>query len=198
LEYRSRVARWFVFKPKIQIWEKFGEPCNVRCWYILWTLGLLTVFCYILWTFVIVRGYLVYFFPFWYFVPRKIWQPCIEERFERWYRSLGGRQCEAVLSFPIRVTRLGEFSHIVRLLSLDRFVKITEAAQILGLLFSTRQVMYSCRQNGDFFSHSSGHPVPFSKELQQKISIPVFCESSVKNDLMFLLCRYSRAAVAQW
>jgi hypothetical protein len=36
-----------------------------------------TVFCYILWTFSIVRGNLVYFFLCWYFVPRKkIWQPC--------------------------------------------------------------------------------------------------------------------------
>jgi hypothetical protein len=34
------------------------------------------VFCYILWTFGIVCGNLVYIFPFWYFVPRKIWQPC--------------------------------------------------------------------------------------------------------------------------
>jgi hypothetical protein len=34
-----------------------------------------TVFCYILWTFGIVRGNLVYFSPFWHFVPRKIWQP---------------------------------------------------------------------------------------------------------------------------
>jgi hypothetical protein len=30
---------------------------------ILWPLG---IFC----------GHLVYFLPFWYFVPRKIWQPC--------------------------------------------------------------------------------------------------------------------------
>jgi hypothetical protein len=34
-----------------------------------------TVFCYILRTVGIVRGNLVIFFPFWYFVPRKIWQP---------------------------------------------------------------------------------------------------------------------------
>jgi hypothetical protein len=34
-----------------------------------------TVFCYILWTFGMVRGNLVHIFPFWYFVPRKIWQP---------------------------------------------------------------------------------------------------------------------------
>jgi hypothetical protein len=34
------------------------------------------VFCYILWTFGEVRGNLVDFYPFWYFVPRKIWQPC--------------------------------------------------------------------------------------------------------------------------
>jgi hypothetical protein len=30
----------------------------------------------ILWTFGIFCGHLVYFSPFWYFVPRKIWQPC--------------------------------------------------------------------------------------------------------------------------
>jgi hypothetical protein len=34
-----------------------------------------TVFCYILWTFGIVRGNLVYFSTFWYLVQRKIWQP---------------------------------------------------------------------------------------------------------------------------
>jgi hypothetical protein len=32
-------------------------------------------FCYILWTLGIVRGNLLYFSPFWNFVPRKIWQP---------------------------------------------------------------------------------------------------------------------------
>jgi hypothetical protein len=37
-----------------------------------------TVFCYISWPFGIVGGNLVYFFPFWYFVPRKIWQPCVQ------------------------------------------------------------------------------------------------------------------------
>jgi hypothetical protein len=36
-----------------------------------------TVFCYILWTFSIVRGNLLQIYLFWYFVPRKIWQPCM-------------------------------------------------------------------------------------------------------------------------
>jgi hypothetical protein len=35
----SRVARWFVFKTKIQMWVNFGGSCNRRWWYILWTLG---------------------------------------------------------------------------------------------------------------------------------------------------------------
>jgi hypothetical protein len=35
----------------------------------------LVVLYYILWTIGIVRGKLVYLFPLWYFVPRKIWQP---------------------------------------------------------------------------------------------------------------------------
>jgi hypothetical protein len=48
---QCRVARWFVFKPKIQIWVHFVGFCNERCWYILWTFGT-------------VRGNLVYFFHF--------------------------------------------------------------------------------------------------------------------------------------
>jgi hypothetical protein len=39
-----------------------------------------TVFCYIFLTFVKVRGNWAYFIPFWYFVPRKIWQPWGRER----------------------------------------------------------------------------------------------------------------------
>jgi hypothetical protein len=34
-----RVARWFVFKPKIQIWVNFGGSCDGICWYILGTPG---------------------------------------------------------------------------------------------------------------------------------------------------------------
>jgi hypothetical protein len=38
-----------------------------------------TAFCYIFWTFVIVRDSFVCFFPFWYFVAKIIWQPCYIE-----------------------------------------------------------------------------------------------------------------------
>jgi hypothetical protein len=31
----ARVARWFVFKPKIPILVKFGGPWNEKCCYIL-------------------------------------------------------------------------------------------------------------------------------------------------------------------
>jgi ABC-type spermidine/putrescine transport system permease subunit II len=34
----------------------------------------------ILWPFGIFCGHLVYFFPFWYFVPRKIWQPWLGKK----------------------------------------------------------------------------------------------------------------------
>jgi hypothetical protein len=30
-----RVARWFVFKPKIPIWVIFAGSCNGKSWYIL-------------------------------------------------------------------------------------------------------------------------------------------------------------------
>jgi hypothetical protein len=73
-ECMSNSCQMVCFKPKIQIWVNFGGSCNGRCRYILWTLGHFRSFCYILWTVGIVCGNLV-FFPFWYFVPRKIWQP---------------------------------------------------------------------------------------------------------------------------
>jgi hypothetical protein len=38
---------------------------------------------YNLWQFGIVCGYLVYFSPFWYFVPRKIWQPWVGVKVRR-------------------------------------------------------------------------------------------------------------------
>jgi hypothetical protein len=34
-EILSSVARWFVFKPKIPIWENFGGPLNGKYWHIL-------------------------------------------------------------------------------------------------------------------------------------------------------------------
>jgi hypothetical protein len=58
--------------------QNFGGSCNGICWYILWP-------------FVQLSGHLAYFmamwhmfprfgtfYPFWYVVPRKNWQPCIE------------------------------------------------------------------------------------------------------------------------
>jgi hypothetical protein len=56
-----RVARWFVFKPKIQIWVNIGGSCHGIFYE---HLVYFTVLCYVLWTFGIVRGNLVYFFPF--------------------------------------------------------------------------------------------------------------------------------------
>jgi hypothetical protein len=38
----SRLARWYIFKPKIPMWVNFGGPYNKKCWYILWSIG---IFC---------------------------------------------------------------------------------------------------------------------------------------------------------
>jgi hypothetical protein len=35
---RPRVARWYIFKPKVQIWVNFGGPWNGKGWYILWSI----------------------------------------------------------------------------------------------------------------------------------------------------------------
>jgi hypothetical protein len=77
----DRVARWlYIFQTKIKIWVNFGGYCDGRCWcilhmsiwYILRPFGIPT-----LWLFGMLSSYLVYWFPFWYVVARKIWQPCV-------------------------------------------------------------------------------------------------------------------------
>jgi hypothetical protein len=72
----TRVARWFIIKPKITIWAKLGGPGNGKC-------------CYVLWPFVIFFCHLVMavWYSFWsfgtfsrfdMFGPRRIWQPCVQ------------------------------------------------------------------------------------------------------------------------
>jgi hypothetical protein len=36
----NRVARWYIFKPKIPLWVNFGRPWNRKGWYILWPFGI--------------------------------------------------------------------------------------------------------------------------------------------------------------
>jgi hypothetical protein len=68
----ASVARWYVFKPNVQIWVNFGRTCNGRSWYFLRPFclvsGQMVYFMAILWSFGI-------FLQFRYVVPRKIWQP---------------------------------------------------------------------------------------------------------------------------
>jgi hypothetical protein len=71
-----RVARWFVFEPKIPIWVNFGGSCYGKSWYVLLPFGLFTAIGNILWPFGIFCCNLVYFSSFGYFGLRKIWQPC--------------------------------------------------------------------------------------------------------------------------
>jgi hypothetical protein len=66
----TRVARWFVFKPKI-LEGLAMEDAGMFYGHLVH----FTVFCYILWTFGIVRCNLVYFFRFGNLRQRKIWQP---------------------------------------------------------------------------------------------------------------------------
>jgi hypothetical protein len=42
----TRVAGWYIFKPKIPIWVNFGGFCNAICMYILWSLGIFLAIWY--------------------------------------------------------------------------------------------------------------------------------------------------------
>jgi hypothetical protein len=37
---RCRVARWYIFKPKIPIWVHFESPWTGKVWLILWPFGI--------------------------------------------------------------------------------------------------------------------------------------------------------------
>jgi hypothetical protein len=64
----SRVARWYIFKPKITILEGLALE-DVGIFY-----GHLVYFTAIrhIWVYLSSFGM---FYPFWYFVSRRIWQP---------------------------------------------------------------------------------------------------------------------------
>jgi hypothetical protein len=79
---RNRVARWFLFSPKLPIWVYFGGPWNGKC-YIFVHLEYFTAVVYLMgiWLFC---SRLVYFVSqIWYIVPRQIWQPCWEDELAR-------------------------------------------------------------------------------------------------------------------
>jgi hypothetical protein len=80
----TSVARWFVFKPKIQIWENFIGSCNGRCWYIFWTLGLFYGL------FVIFYGHLVSLVVIWYIFPVLVF--CIKKNLATLVRQFVDRQ----------------------------------------------------------------------------------------------------------
>jgi hypothetical protein len=67
----NRVARWFVFKPKIQIWVNFGGSWNGKSWYILEPFGLF----YGNWKYFMVVWYILWslgiFFPVLVFCTKK-------------------------------------------------------------------------------------------------------------------------------
>jgi hypothetical protein len=61
----SRIARWFIFKPKIQIWVNFRGPCNRRPWFILCPFGIFYgPLIYFIWQIFWSFGNLVYFMFF--------------------------------------------------------------------------------------------------------------------------------------
>jgi hypothetical protein len=49
----TKVARWYIFIPKLRIWVDFGGPWNGKCWHILLPIG-------------IFYGNLIYFMVIWY------------------------------------------------------------------------------------------------------------------------------------
>jgi hypothetical protein len=72
-----RVASWYIFMPKLPIRLYFGGHWNEKCWYILRPFSNVYSHLVILRPFGNFAAIWYIFPPFWYIVPRKIWQPCV-------------------------------------------------------------------------------------------------------------------------
>jgi hypothetical protein len=72
----GRVARWFVFKPKIPIWKNFSglglEKVDIFYGRLEHFMDIWDLLC----PFDTLCVHLEHFFLFWYHAPRKIWQDC--------------------------------------------------------------------------------------------------------------------------
>jgi hypothetical protein len=73
------------------MWLNFGGPCVWRCCFILRS---------ILWSFGVFCGKLVNFFPFGYFVPRKIWQKSGKKCGKVYFSCLTNNLSNAVIFVP--------------------------------------------------------------------------------------------------
>jgi hypothetical protein len=75
----NRGCQMAYFQTKIPIWVNVGGSWNGSCQYPYFIAfgSILRPFC-IFWGHLLYFMFLVYSFPFWYVVPRKIWQPWFE------------------------------------------------------------------------------------------------------------------------
>jgi hypothetical protein len=76
----SRVARWFVFKPKYQLGKILEGLAmgNVGIFYV-YLVHFTAIYFVAIWY--ILRLFGILFHPFWYVAPRKLWQPWPQARF---------------------------------------------------------------------------------------------------------------------
>jgi hypothetical protein len=95
----TRVARWFILRPKFPIWVYFGGPWKGKCWYILRPFGIIydhlvkyMAVRYRLWSFGT-------FFPFWYVWNKKnlATLPYTQAGFDHATLKLQSPRCQTIL-----------------------------------------------------------------------------------------------------
>jgi hypothetical protein len=97
-----RVARWFVFKPKIQIWVNYGGPCKGSRLYFLWPYCLFygqMVYIHILRPFGTFCARLVYFSRFGMLCREKSGNPDLHRNKSIISGLGGGVQCDQIGRF---------------------------------------------------------------------------------------------------
>jgi hypothetical protein len=122
---RTRVARWFNFKPNILIWVNFEWPLIGKCLNMLWPNGIF--YGHLGYFMTKIRNFLCSFGtfpPFWYIVSRKIWQtwarplclvvsiccaPSLERNFRcHWSRQSCKKSSEINLKIAAKVVKKNE------------------------------------------------------------------------------------------
>jgi hypothetical protein len=124
----NQCCQMVYFQTKNPNLGKFGKILQWKFLVFLWLLFYLTAKWYILWSFC---SHLIYFSPFWYAVPRKIWQPWSEsvssknfQHFKNKNKQVdigGSRHCQN--RNPVIATSISQSWDVKRCSRLERFWK---------------------------------------------------------------------------
>jgi hypothetical protein len=128
----TRLARWFIFLPKITIWVNFGWSYIGRCWYILVYLRPFRIFVAIL----------VYFMVIWYIFPVLVC--CTKKNLATLLPTIIIRDC-----FPFFSTNIVDWNPLTRLLGPIDWTRKNRFKKLKKLNTTNQSKKMSVARSGD-------------------------------------------------